>query len=59
MGKESEMKNLIIIIGTIILGIVIVNTMVLGDGDSLKTAAQSIVNQGVQTVDTMKVGEDQ
>lgn len=50
------MKNLIIIIGTIILGIIIVNTMVLGDGDSLKTAAQNIVTQGVQTVDSMKVG---
>lgn len=50
------MKNLIIIIGTIILGIVIVNTMILGDGDSLKTAAAHIVSQGVSTIDTLKLG---
>lgn len=37
------MKNLIIIIGTIILGAVIVNTLVLGDGISLKTASEKIV----------------
>ncbi len=41
------MKNLIIIIGTIILGVIIVNTMILGDGDgSLKGAAQNVVEQG-------------
>ena len=32
------MKNLIIIIGTILLGVIIVNTMVLGDEGSLKEA---------------------
>ncbi len=40
------MKNLIIIIGTIILGAIIVNTLVLGDGDSLKSASQEIVSRG-------------
>ena len=41
------MKNLIIIIGTIILGAIIVNTLVLGDGqDSLKSTASKIVQQG-------------
>lgn len=40
------MKNLIIIIGTIILGAIIVNTLVLGDGNSLKTASGEIVNRG-------------
>ena len=37
------MKNLIIIIGTVILGVIIVNTMILGDGDtSLKGAEQQV-----------------
>ena len=40
------MKNLIIIIGTIILGAVIVNTLVLGDGNSLRTAADNIMKEG-------------
>ena len=40
------MKNLVIIIGTVILGTIIVNTMILGDGDSLKTAASGIVEKG-------------
>lgn len=40
------MKNLIIIIGTIILGAIIVNTLVLGDGNSLKTAAADIMSKG-------------
>ena len=40
------MKNLIIIIGTIILGAIIVNTLVLGDGNSLKTAASDIMSRG-------------
>lgn len=52
------MKNLVIIIGTIILGIVIVNTMILGEGNSLKTAAQNIVNQGISTIDSLKIGDD-
>lgn len=40
------MKNLIIIIGTVILGTVIVNTMVLGDNNSLKSTAAGIVAKG-------------
>lgn len=44
------MKNLIIIIGTIILGAIIVNTLVLGDGNSLKTAASDIMNRGTAAI---------
>lgn len=40
------MKNLIIIIGTIILGAIIVNTLVLGDGNSLRSAANDIMAKG-------------
>ena len=39
------MKNLIIIIGTVLLGVVIVNTLILGDGDSLKSTASDIVRR--------------
>lgn len=52
------MKNLIIIIGTILLGVIIVNTMVLGDGDaSLQGAAQSLVEKGIESIDSMEIGE--
>lgn len=45
------MKNLIIIIGTIILGVLIVNTMILGGGDaSLQGAAEGLVGQGTQAI---------
>ncbi len=44
------MKTLIIIIGTIVLGAVIVSTLVLGDGDSLKTASENIVKQGTAAI---------
>ena len=44
------MKNLIIIIGTVLLGAVIVNTLVLGDTDSLKSTASDIVEKGTRTV---------
>ena len=40
------MKHLIIIIGTIILGAIIVNTLVLGDSDSLKSTASEIMEKG-------------
>lgn len=51
------MKNLIIIIGTILLGVIIVNTMVLGEGDTtLQGAAMSIVEQGVSSIDSMRIG---
>lgn len=44
------MKNLIIIIGTILLGAIIVNTLVLGDGNSLKTAAKDVVEDGIVAI---------
>jgi hypothetical protein len=52
------MKNLIIIIGTILLGVIIVNTMVLGDGEgTLQGAAQNVVDQGIRSIDSMEIGE--
>ena len=55
------MKNLIIIIGTILLGVIIVNTMVLGDGEiSLQTAAQSVVEKGIESINSMDIeGENE
>ena len=51
------MKNLIIIIGTILLGGIIVNTMVLGESDtSLQGAAQNVVEQGVNSINSMEIG---
>ncbi len=51
------MKNLIIIIGTILLGVIIVNTMVLGDGDStLQGAARNVVEQGINSIDSLNAG---
>ncbi len=51
------MKNLIIIIGTVILGVIIVNTMILGDGDSsLKGAAQKVVEQGTGQINDLQIG---
>lgn len=52
------MKNLIIIIGTIMLGVLIVNTMILGDGeDSLRGAAGSLVSRGTSVIRTISPGE--
>ena len=52
------MKNLIIIIGTILLGVIIVNTMVLGDSDtSLQGAAQNLVESGIESIDSMTIVE--
>ncbi|MCI8608535.1 MAG: hypothetical protein HFE73_02730 [Firmicutes bacterium] len=54
------MKNLIIIIGTIILGAVIVNTLVLGDGISLKTASEKIVEHGSNAImESLHFGQGQ
>ena len=51
------MKNLIIIIGTILLGVIIVNTMVLGESDtSLQGAALNVVEQGVNSINSMEIG---
>lgn len=44
------MKNLIIIIGTILLGVIIVNTLVLGDDSSLKSASEDIMERGTDTI---------
>lgn len=44
------MKNLIIIIGTILLGAIIVNTLILGDGNSLRSAADEIMERGTGTI---------
>ena len=44
------MKNLIIIIGTVLLGVIIVNTMVLGDEGSLKDAAYEIVEKATGSI---------
>lgn len=44
------MKNLIIIIGTILLGALIVKSLILGDGNSLKTAAEDIMDEGTSAI---------
>ena len=44
------MKNLIIIIGTILLGALIVNTLVLGDDNSLKSEANDIMEEGTKAI---------
>ena len=50
------MKNLIIIIGTILLGALIVNTLILGDENSLKTAAEEIMDEGTSAImDTIDI----
>ncbi|MDD7512241.1 MAG: hypothetical protein PUK21_07745 [Peptostreptococcaceae bacterium] len=51
------MKNLIIIVGTILLGVIIVNTMVLGEGDnSLQGAAKNVIEKGVSEINSLKIG---
>ena len=44
------MKNLIIIIGTILLGAFIVNSLVLGDDHSLKSTASDIMEEGTTAI---------
>ena len=44
------MKNIIIIIGTILLGIVIVDSLVLGDTNSLKSAAEGSLEEGTTSI---------
>ena len=49
------MKNIIIIIGTIILGTVIVSQFILGSYNSLLSAAESVVSNGtLQIEETFK-----
>ena len=45
------MKNIIIIIGTIILGTVIVSQFILGSDNSLLSAAESVVSNGTQQIE--------
>jgi hypothetical protein len=44
------MKHLLIIIGTILLGVIIVNTLILGDNDSLKSASEDIMQKGTNAI---------
>lgn len=44
------MKNLIIILGTILLGAVIVNTLILGGEGSLQGAASDLVREGTDAI---------
>ena len=44
------MKNLIIIIGTILLGAFIVNSLALGDDHSLKSTASDIMEEGTTAI---------
>lgn len=52
------MKNVIIIIGTILLGVVIVNSMILGEGEaSLQNAAETVIKRGVSQIESVRIGE--
>ena len=52
------MKNLIIIIGTILLGAIIVNNLVLGDDNSLRATAGAIMEQGNKAImDSITFGQ--
>ena len=44
------MKNLIVIIGTILLGVLIVDSLILGDTNSLKSTADNIMEKGANTI---------
>ena len=53
------MKHLIIIVGTIILGAIIVNTLVLGDDNSLKSTASEIMEKGKAAImDNLSFGQN-
>ena len=45
------MKNIIIIIGTIILGTVIVSQFILGSDNSLLSAAESVISNGTMQIE--------
>ena len=56
--RRNAMKNVIIIIGTILLGVVIVNSMILGEGDaSLQSAAETVIERGVAQIESVRIGE--
>lgn len=44
------MKNLVIIIGTIVLGTIIVSTLVLGSDGSLEGASKALVGSGITKI---------
>ena len=44
------MKNIIIILGTILLGTLIVNNLVLGERDSLLSASKDVVKAGTSAI---------
>jgi len=44
------MKNLIIILGTILLGAIIVNTLILGGEGSLQGAASDLMEEGTGAI---------
>ncbi|MGD9679236.1 MAG: hypothetical protein AB7V16_12920 [Vulcanibacillus sp.] len=47
------MKQLIIIVGTIILGFIVINSLILGDNeDSMKSQGESIMNYTDNYVDS-------
>lgn len=50
------MKNLIIIIGTIILGVIIVNTMILGGDGTLEGASKSMLEKGINEIESIEIG---
>ena len=47
------MKNLIVIIGTILLGVFITTTLILGDDGSLKSAATGILSDGISEIESI------
>ena len=47
------MKNLIIIVGTVILGCIIFS-MIAGDGDSLKTASKGVMQKTIDYYEGMQ-----
>ncbi|MBQ9960330.1 MAG: hypothetical protein IJP00_00315 [Firmicutes bacterium] len=52
------MKNLIIILGTVLLGAVIVNTLILGGEGTLQDAASDLVKEGTGAIsDYMDFGD--
>ena len=47
------MKKIIVILGTVILGVYIVATLILGGEGSLKDSAKDINDKGVQSINQM------
>lgn len=49
------MKELIVVVGLIVLGAIIVSIFVLGDGNSLQSAADNVLSQGNDAVRNIKI----